>query len=138
VACNFSIPASSQFSYWFAQGLTIGEGFNLQNNYQRLLIGPLGALSSDISYDNISFTYALRWFDTGSLYGAYIGETFRATDDISGALTNFSISNVPYDILGTGIKCDQVNPPVASFTYSPENPLLGQEITFDASGSDEL
>ena len=27
------------------------------------------------------------------------------------------------------------NPPIASFTYSPESPLVGEEITFDASSS---
>jgi len=28
-----------------------------------------------------------------------------------------------------------ISPPVASFTYSPQNPVVGQEITFDASSS---
>lgn len=45
------------------------------------------------------------------------------------------ISTVPYDLDGTGVKDGENQPPVASFTYLPENPNVGEEITFDASSS---
>ncbi len=45
------------------------------------------------------------------------------------------MSSVPYDLTGTGIKYVENQPPVASFTYSPEYPKIGEEITFDASSS---
>ncbi|RJS77707.1 PKD domain-containing protein, partial [Methanophagales archaeon] len=57
------------------------------------------------------------------------------SDSIEGSLTHFKFSSVPYDILGTGIKYKEIQPPVASFTYSPESPKVGEEITFDASSS---
>jgi PKD repeat protein len=41
-------------------------------------------------------------------------------------------SSVPYDLRGDGIKDE---PPVAKFTYSPENPKVNQNITFNASSS---
>ena len=77
------------------------------------------------------------------------------------------LSSTPYDLLGTGIKYEENQPPVASFTYSPEtaltelerhyhspwfsrdiqelasaktalnSALVGQEITFDASNSSD-
>jgi hypothetical protein len=47
---------------------------------------------------------------------------------------NFRMSSVPYDLLGTGV-VDENQQPVASFTYSPENPMVGEQITFDASSS---
>lgn len=37
-----------------------------------------------------------------------------------------------FDLLFT---IDKIEPPVASFTYSPENPKVNEEITFDASSS---
>jgi len=47
------------------------------------------------------------------------------------------MSSVPYDLAGTGVKDENQPPvpPVASFTYSPQNPVVGEQITFDASSS---
>jgi len=46
------------------------------------------------------------------------------------------ISSVPYDLTGTGVRCEHNQPPIASFTYSPEDPLVaGEELTFDAVSS---
>ncbi len=52
-----------------------------------------------------------------------------------GTLENLKLSSVPYDVAGTGVKCQGVRAPVASFTYEPESPVVGQEIVFDASSS---
>lgn len=51
-----------------------------------------------------------------------------------GWLEDLHISCVPYDMTGTAVgEEDQL--PVASFTYAPENPVVYEEITFDASSS---
>jgi PKD repeat protein len=44
----------------------------------------------------------------------------------------FKFSSVPYDLAGTGVGN---HPPVASFTYSPEAPMVGEEVAFNASSS---
>jgi len=49
--------------------------------------------------------------------------------------SNVKFSSVPYDLLGTGVKDGEKKPPVASFTYSPTNPMVGGNIIFDASES---
>jgi len=63
-------------------------------------------------------------------YNGQIGQVLG-----NGVFTNDRVwvASVPYDLLGTGIKHEQ--PPVASFTYSPEKPMVGGNITFDASSS---
>ena len=48
---------------------------------------------------------------------------------------NLKISSVPYDLTGTGVKDGEKQPPIASFTYSPERPMVGGNIIFDASAS---
>jgi PKD repeat protein len=45
------------------------------------------------------------------------------------------ISSVPYDLLETGIKHRENQPPVASFAYLPEFPAVSEEAIFDASSS---
>lgn len=78
-------------------------------------------------------------------------------EESGGGTFKMLMSSVPYDLTGTGIKYEENQPPVASFTYSPEtaltelrrwyspaliehkitltSALIGQEITFDASSS---
>ena len=51
------------------------------------------------------------------------------------SLEDLRFSSIPYDLLGTGVGGDENQPPVASFTYSPEEPLATEEITFDAAPS---
>jgi len=70
-----------------------------------------------------SLTYSQSWELSGSF-------TKRLT------LETLEITSVPYDLTGTGIKDEEINlPPVASFTYLPEKPVVGQSITFDGSSS---
>lgn len=45
------------------------------------------------------------------------------------------MSSIPYDLAGTGIRYEETQPPVASFTYSPEFPVVGGDVAFDASSS---
>jgi PKD repeat protein len=45
------------------------------------------------------------------------------------------ISTVPYDLAGTGIQFEADQPPVASFTYSPENPVVSEPMNFDGTSS---
>ncbi len=47
------------------------------------------------------------------------------------------MSSVPYDMEGMGIRYEGVHPPTASFTYSPEQPMIDGVITFDASNSSD-
>lgn len=53
----------------------------------------------------------------------------------SGSVDYLKISSVPYDMTGEGIICQGIEPPTASFTYSPEEPNVFEEVTFDASSS---
>lgn len=66
-------------------------------------------------------------------YGKFLTVSGSGTYYIAG--NELKMSSVPYDLTGTGIKYEEVQPPVASFTYDPENPVVGEEITFDASSS---
>jgi hypothetical protein len=52
-------------------------------------------------------------------------------------LSNLRISSVPYDLKGTGLKDTTNQPPVAAFTYSPEDPHAGETASFDASSSQD-
>jgi PKD repeat protein len=66
----------------------------------------------------------------------YVWGGAPATMEYEGSGTfDTKMSSVPYDLTGTGITCEEVELPVANFTYFPENPVTGEEITFDASSS---
>ncbi|TBR20148.1 PKD domain-containing protein, partial [bacterium] len=61
----------------------------------------------------------------------------RQGTKVNWQLTAYGWILEPYDLTGTGIKCEVSQSPLASFSYSPKNPNPGQEITFDASSSSD-
>jgi parallel beta-helix repeat protein len=89
-------------------------------------------------YNNINYTNSLGnyWDDyTGSdADGDGIGDTPYSRD---GDSDNYPLM-MPfenYEIIGEAPPEDHI--PVSSFTYSPENPESGEEVTFDASSSND-
>jgi len=124
---TYSIPSQHEgFDYWYLQPDTITGDVEFY-------VGGNLLASKD--------TYLIPAVDDSSLR-IVIGENFHvwggapATREDGGSGTfDVYMSSVPYDVTGTGIRCEEVQLPVASFTYSPENPEVGEEITFDASSS---
>ena len=129
-AWETNIP-SQDFPTWFTQGIatcTIEDGgmeitllWGLSPQYS----GGVTVLwySSDFSYH----------FHSISANITYTGVVYRLENNsISWTI---KMSSVPYDLLGTGVGKEENQPPVASFTYSPENPMVGGNIIFDASES---
>jgi len=47
----------------------------------------------------------------------------------------FVMSSVPYDLEGEGTPYTEMHPPIASFSFWPENPAGGEAVRFDASSS---
>jgi len=156
------IPATTEFNEWFVQGFWGGPEENISRLIVRQnLTYPYGT-THDITPDwNPVPTYFVESISLDETYCCIVGETYERphgatvahltyhhlaeppteyfyydidTDLIWGDET-FKFSSVPYNLTGTGIVYTEGHPPVASFTYSPENPVVGEEITFDASSS---
>jgi len=152
---------TEKFKYWFVQnkydGLTwdneddyadvwcerSGETYTIELVSKRALIENgyyIGRLLASSGYDlfigagspNQPENYLLyKWFG-----GLYAPKSAVGSKTLKMCVQNWVMSSVPYDLTGTGIKYKEyVEPPVASFTYSPESPNVGEEITFDASSS---
>lgn len=91
------------------------------------------------STEEITYTY------NGSTYTNYLGNYWDDYTDVD--TNNDGIWDNPYNIGGDSDNYPLVEPfenyastpppenqpPTASFTYSPQNPMIGEEITFDAS-----
>ncbi|HWR27556.1 MAG TPA: PKD domain-containing protein, partial [Candidatus Thermoplasmatota archaeon] len=72
-----------------------------------------------LTVDSSGYVYATGYFDGSALFG----ETTLTTQG-------------DYDVFIAKLSHDGVNqPPVADFSYSPEKPVVGQMVTFDASHS---
>jgi PKD repeat protein len=80
--------------------------------------------------DTVSETYTTTVEELGRriIMQAYC----QAHTDAGGTSTHHSFAEV--QISSIKIEFPEL-PPVASFTYTPENPVVGEEITFDASSS---
>ncbi|HUV02832.1 MAG TPA: PKD domain-containing protein [Desulfobacteria bacterium] len=135
---SLNIPIQS-FDSWFIQiiqnwscewgtydeGLVLtidSDSFPSQKGYR------IYSLKADKAYNELSYYVCAEVVGTLS-----VEEKMRW----SGEVDALRMSSVPYDLTGTGIICEEVQPPVASFTYSPENPAVSEEITFDASSSND-
>ena len=127
------------FNRWYVQTETIGE-YPVTNirgsNHDYTLIAwqqkRCSPMSAKQTYNKIDFHHPYH------IYRSYVSIKDGSGIDsfsVTGTLNYLKMASVPYDLTGTGITCEGVKPPVASFTYSPENPMVGEEITFDASSS---
>jgi len=106
--------------------------------------------SATIKWDTDEFADSLVKYGTSS--GAYTKQEYDElfVKNHSVSLYNLSPGTKYYfvvksvDLSGNSAESSEYSfttlgtpnqPPIASFTYSPENPLLGEQITFDASSS---
>jgi PKD repeat protein len=115
-------------------GLSTEEG---QPMYHRLLMHTGFAdfrLQTDMVPANENWQFAIVCLGLTSECGLddAFGLSCSSENTIEGYLETAKMSSVPYDLTGTGVK---KQPPVASFTYSPENPIVAETITFNASSS---
>lgn len=115
VPCNFSIPESQGFTYWFSQGIYSGGDFSsiygpaiYANSYDVIaphLYGSSGygisLLRTNKSYTNVRFEwyYMWGWFD---FYKSDVEHTNNQSWGPT-ILSNFKISSVPYDLTGTAV-----------------------------------
>lgn len=146
-----SIPAETSFDYWISQcyvrsgvsypGIDISDS-NDWENFRSVLASPwepmiwpegdpiLLPASRHYRYVRYSLPY-LTHHDNKHLSG----DSYRGSKTRSGRPFHSKISSVPYDILGTGVVCESINAPIAAFTYTPEEPMLGEYVIFDGSAS---
>jgi len=96
--------------------------------YWIVLYSYFGSFPEYFPYDDV-YCHLLR---AGSDWIYWELITRNSVSD--GTLSGARISSVPYDLTGTGVGHEN-QPPVASFTYFPEDPVVGEETTFDASDS---
>lgn len=144
---NVVISSRSDFKYWFVQGNSKGDYpylmfavgnyeykkrgvYVLENNNS--LLGKIPASPFDgIPYTNIG------WNPVKSIWIEVKGvSSSTKSASYSGEMSSLKMSSVPHDIKGTGVGSGYKSP-FASFTYSPANPAVGEQVTFDASASSD-
>ena len=153
-----NIPAYDNFRDWYVQYFISGNYPEFREDvsaYATVFIDPdydgyrVKKVPCSRTYENLRVSRFCP--ATGYGYGHYhLGghsvlcgadakrpttESSCSVSPIEGSLQGLRFSSVPYDLTGTGIICEEVQLPVVSFTYSPENPEVNEEITFDASSS---
>lgn len=123
------IPSYSNFWDWYIQSVTSGE-------YPRIVVCPTGdiyfheiiggtpgytmRIISTVAYDRISASIgASMWLDCFYWTVYPFNETRESV--VSGTLSYLKMSSVPYDLLGTGIKCE------GECAFSAENPVWENE-----------
>jgi PKD repeat protein len=133
---------SPDFDNWYLQYTNFCEGVSLKIDGIEYLEIQGDYLVKTISANQNSFLN-LAWGKYLSVTGGNAHHYFyggrlhmwNEFEESGGGPFRMLMSSVPYDLTGTGIKYEATQPPVASFVYSPEEPVVGEEITFDASSS---
>ena len=139
IVLPINLPPTSEYDNWFVQQKRTGiypRVFFRDQSSATLISSNSGVylhtLPANITYTEGTFYPAHQPDGLLQILG-YDSGSYSLSK--SGTLEYLNISSVPYDKLGTGITCPEVQIPVASFTFSPEYPVEGEEITFDASSS---
>jgi PKD repeat protein len=135
-----NILSRTDFSNWFSQYNGENNGCYLYllddiDNHPYALNNYVIPISTIKNYNNLVIYLNAYEIPDRQIYEypinvGYIEREVSLTQNFS-----HKFSSVPYDLLGTGVGEEVNHPPVASFTYSPEDPFLGEEMTFDASSS---
>ncbi len=133
---------SPDFDNWYLQYTNFCEGVSLKIDGIEYLEIQGDYLVKTISANQNSFlnlTWGKYLSVTGGnarhyFYGGRL-DMWNEFEESGGGPFRMLMSSVPYDFTGTGIKYAATQPPVASFVYSPEEPLVGEEMNFDASTS---
>ena len=153
--------ATTNFDFWYSQNSTVADISNASHPAMGLY-GIFMAYCVPNSWDREPLYswaelrdqhYSMALLDASKNYGltvmgdkcllGWAGWVGNQHPPVSASQTmnwsllgeNWVMSSVPYDMLGTGIECGAIHPPVASFTYAPEKPMVGGNIIFDASDS---
>ena len=137
--------------------MVLGSG-DLLGNEIVVRVGCETSLNPSVTYNFKSDMYCVAWEENGDIFaqvissdGEFSGSNFvicDATGTQSQPSVVYNSANDQYfitwhdyrsgnaDIYGAWAASQWGNqPPIASFTYSPENPIVNQVITFNASSS---
>lgn len=123
----YGIPSQNpDFNNWFLQYTVEGK--------VEFFVGGILLSGSNILLINTGSDSTLRVI-IGEHFQVW-GDSRSTKEDGGNGIFDTKMSSVPYDLTCTGIRDNP--PPIASFTYTPEKPLPGEEIAFDASSSYSL
>lgn len=133
---------SSDFSNWYIQYTSFCSGMSLKIDGVEYL-GTQGANMLKTTSASQNSLLDVSWGNFLSVTGYnanhyFYGDRLHMWNEFietGGGTLSLQMASVPYDLTGTGVKDEENQPPVASFTYSPEKPMVGGNITFDASPS---
>jgi PKD repeat protein len=140
-----SFPFYDSFNEWYVQSLHIYEQLPQESGLEGAFFETIGGEEPTYPPNwNWASPFRVAWVSPPEQY--YYQNKVLDTNHMNtvnyvyfrcSSPRNFIIkmASVPYDLLGTGVRCEEVQPPVAAFTHSLENPEVGEEITFDASSS---
>jgi len=135
-APNF-FPDGSGFTSWYVQSFYRGDFpdirfIDIDNKKWISIKSPIIWGTNEYVNYTVLIPSSIKP-QTYSFFGYYeCGRTFHGDN------AKFKFSSVPYDLEGTGVKDEGNQPPVASFTFFPENedhPSTIDTLTFDASSS---
>lgn len=134
-----NVPAQI-FDEWFIQSISqppeYDDGWGMAYNLLVAWITSMwGTAEYNISNQSLPPDFDPYYYERVPANKSYIEFIVTGPEPTTQITDIYHMSSVPFDILGTGVKDEQVQPPVASFTYSPEKPIAGEGITFDASSS---
>jgi len=107
---------------------------------QTVFVGELAWFTGNMSYDPDGYIVSYDWdFGDGTLgSGVTVSHAYTAAGNYTVTLTvtddEGATDTDTVFVIVLGPPPDN-QPPVALFTYTPPNPIVGEEVTFDASGS---
>ena len=145
---NTNKITNNTFSYNKKYGIYLGDFMNPANNliYLNNLINDHNAYiyRSSYPYNNWESPEKITYTYKGSTFTNYLGNywsDYKGSDADEDGIgdSRYKVGAIEYDYYPLMEPWENYfpenKPPIASFTYTPENPFVNQTITFDASSS---